>query len=164
MTGRSVQGVNDSRASTSKARFPDLTKQIGKIMAAKALGLGRENYYTKYDKLMGKTSVDRKEISDKISVTQETRSDDKRKYCIFLIEGAEPSDEDTRNNSQEVVIREDAKSKISKKSIFKSQSNICEIITTTTDCDKYKKDNMWRSKAKCKLWKDPVQKTDPKQL
>ena len=56
MTGRTVQGVNDEiarkvtgRNRTNVARFPDLTYQMRRVIAASVLKKARENYDKKYD-------------------------------------------------------------------------------------------------------------------
>jgi len=90
MTGRQVQGMAQSTRDTSKSRgqtgseivtignvqtdengnpigrFPNLTKQIGMIIANSAIQKARENYYKEYDKKMDELYGDFKEVNEKM--------------------------------------------------------------------------------------------------
>ncbi|MBO5834007.1 MAG: hypothetical protein J6R22_03570 [Alphaproteobacteria bacterium] len=77
MTGRKVQGLSETFANAGDARFPNLTRQKRKMMAAKAFRQIRDNYYARYDELNERMLQDYNTLAKRM----ESVADENEKYA-----------------------------------------------------------------------------------
>lgn len=91
--GREFQGYKRTLGAkgNDKARFPQLTDQVRKIITASALSQFKENYYAKYDELNEKRSKDYSTIAQRVAEIRGANNDDirrdlARQSCVDLAE------------------------------------------------------------------------------
>jgi len=102
MYGREVQGMKRGAQKTrdrigekseDAARFPELTKQMRKIIAAQAIKVAKANYYTKYDELNNKMLQDYAKVGERLATIRKedslnTRREAARVACVNFAEAS----------------------------------------------------------------------------
>jgi len=100
ISGRQVQGIQNvdrqgrARANNqSEARFPNITKQMRLIIAARALQVARQNYFEKFDTLDKQKQEDLVTVSERFAETmgedrKNARREAARHACVSMARGA----------------------------------------------------------------------------
>ncbi len=82
MTGRQVQGMNDTFIGDGTARFPELTYESKALIANSALQVARKNYEAKYDEYSTQMSADAVSLVERMTGVADTEI--ARSSCLSL--------------------------------------------------------------------------------